>query len=42
MTGFPNACSYSYGGTGVEISEDTETATTGDQFAWTCGYYVIY
>ena len=30
MSGFPNACSYSYGGTGVEILEDTETATTGD------------
>jgi hypothetical protein len=43
MIGFPGACSYSDGlAIGSTITSDTVWATTGDQFAWTCGYYVTY
>ena len=43
MVGFPNACSYSdWAGISYPMMSDVEYATTGDQFAWTCGYYVFY
>lgn len=41
MIGFPDACIKSDAGIDYDIVLDTEYATTGDQFAWTCGYYVI-
>lgn len=43
MIGFPDLCTYS---DALAIStfglEDTVYATTGDQFAWTCGYYTTF
>lgn len=41
MIGFPNACTFNYDfGIKSDLVLGTEYATTGDQFAWTCGYYV--
>jgi len=41
MIGFPNACSFDETfGIHYELELGTEYATTGDQFAWTCGWYV--
>jgi len=43
MIGFPNLCSYSDGmSMAVPFIESIDVATTGDQFAWTCGYYTQY
>jgi len=43
MTGFPNMCSYvDWSAIDYPLIEDVDVATTGDQFAWTCGYYVQY
>jgi len=43
MIGFPNACSYvNWLGISSTFTEGDVVATTGDQFAWTCGYYVTY
>jgi len=41
MIGFPNACSFDETfGIHYELELGEEYATTGDQFAWTCGWYV--
>jgi len=41
MIGFPDACSFDETfGIHYELELGTEYATTGDQFAWTCGWYV--
>lgn len=41
MIGFPDACTYDYTfGVKYELEQGMEYATTGDQFAWTCGWYV--
>ena len=43
MTGFPNACTYvDWSAIDYPLVEDVDVATTGDQFAWTCGYYTEY
>jgi len=43
MVGFPNACSYvSWLGIPSTFEEDAVVKTSGDQFAFTCGYYVTY
>lgn len=41
MIGFPDACSYT-DWLAIKTPVDVQTimATTGDQFAWTCGFYV--
>jgi hypothetical protein len=40
MVGFPNACTYTdWIAISTPVVSDTVWATTGDQFAWTCGYY---
>lgn len=41
MIGFPGLCSYTdWLAISTPVVEATVWATTGDQFAWTCGYYV--
>lgn len=41
MIGFPDACTYDYTfGVKYDLEQGVEYATTGDQFAWTCGWYV--
>jgi len=43
MIGFPGLCSYSDGiAISSDVTEGVKVATTGDEFAWTCGYYVEY
>jgi hypothetical protein len=43
MVGFPNACTYTdWIARSTPVVVDTVWATTGDQFAWTCGYYAEY
>jgi len=47
MVGFPNLCSYvDWLGISTPFSalglEETIIATSADQWAWTCGYYVTY
>jgi hypothetical protein len=40
MIGFPGMCSYEeIIGVRYDIELGVTYATTGDQFAWTCGYY---
>lgn len=41
MIGFPDACTYDETfGVHYDLDLGLEYATTGDQFAWTCGWYV--
>ena len=43
MVGFPDACDYNADiAIPSPIFEDTVFATSADQFAWTCGWYVTY
>jgi len=43
MQGFPNACGYTdWIALSYPLLEDIKVATSGDEFAWTCGYYVEY
>jgi hypothetical protein len=43
MIGFPGACTYTdWLAISTPVIEGTIWATTGDQFAWTCGYWVEY
>jgi hypothetical protein len=43
MVGFPGACTYTdWIAMSMEVTEDEHISTTGDEFAWTCGYYVEY
>lgn len=41
MIGFPDACTFDETfGVHYELEQGVEYATTGDQFVWTCGWYV--
>jgi len=43
MIGFPGLCSYTdWLAISTPVVQGQVWATTGDQFAWTCGYYVEY
>jgi len=43
MTGFPGMCDYvEWAAIDYPLIEGVDTATTGDQFAMTCGYYTQY
>ena len=43
MMGFPGSCSYTdWAAIDHELFMDVVYATTGDQFAMTCGYYAEY
>jgi len=43
MIGFPGMCTYTdWAAIDYPLIEDVDVATTGDQFAMTCGYYVQY
>jgi len=43
MIGFPNLCTYTDGmAISYPLIESIDVATTGDQFAMTCGYYTEY
>ena len=41
MTGIPGLCDYSeWAAVKSPLSEGVEYVTSGNQFAWNCGYYV--
>jgi len=43
MIGFPGMCSYTdWAAIDYPLIEGIDVATTGDQFAMTCGYYTEY
>jgi len=44
MSGFPGSCTYTSDSSAVgnPLDAGTKIATSGNEFAWNCGYYVEY